>query len=347
MSSPSLSGYGSPFASTSSPQIRYEQTLGGGAFPSDSSPGLSNGYPEHYFPQGYQQGSPQLISSPQGQMLAPNGYRPSSGGGSRPHLSLSHPPQQPQQQQPQQGRYDQHHPHTSSPYSPHQQQQFYPQQPQPQPQPQPQQQGGSSGGAAGGYPSDTLSNGVYQSDDMHSQQSGGTSNSSNTNGTGKDKKGGLRRFKCEECGKSFPGRVGLVRHIRVHTGEAPFSCKECGKCFKQKGTLTSHMRIHTGEMPFECKLCSTKFRHRGNLSRHEKTCRKKQSKGTALPPSSSSAPPPTTTTTTSSSSSSSSTTSSSTNNVSDPNGGSSGSVKRVSSRAYASVSALGKYAQYD
>ena len=59
---------------------------------------------------------------------------------------------------------------------------------------------------------------------------------------------GKKIFPCMICGKVFPTKFKLDRHMMIHTGEKPYSCDVCGKRFNQKGNLKSHQIIH---MPTE------------------------------------------------------------------------------------------------
>lgn len=75
-------------------------------------------------------------------------------------------------------------------------------------------------------------------------------------------------YKCNECGKGFAQRGGLVTHSLVHTGAKPYVCTVCKKAFRQKYHLTQHNLIHSGVKPFSCEICHKSFNVKMNLREH-------------------------------------------------------------------------------
>lgn len=77
---------------------------------------------------------------------------------------------------------------------------------------------------------------------------------------------GSKRFKCEQCNKSFSLLPSLRVHMHTHTGR--FQCSDCERCFATATKLKEHIFIHTGERPFKCEECEKCFKCSTDRRRH-------------------------------------------------------------------------------
>lgn len=49
-------------------------------------------------------------------------------------------------------------------------------------------------------------------------------------------------FQCSWCFYSTPFKADLKKHILTHTGERPYSCHVCGRRFPRKDNLKRHIQ---------------------------------------------------------------------------------------------------------
>lgn len=97
-------------------------------------------------------------------------------------------------------------------------------------------------------------------------------------------------FRCTLCGKRFLTGSVYYQHRLIHRGERRYRCEECGKSFYRADALKNHLvawkscdlktlfnsnilllqRIHSGEKPHTCSECSRGFRQRGDRDKHVK-----------------------------------------------------------------------------
>lgn len=75
----------------------------------------------------------------------------------------------------------------------------------------------------------------------------------------------LKPFVCDECGKSFKGKLSLRRHKLAHR-DPSIKCKECKKCFRLQSAFAAHMLSHREK--HTCESCEKSFDFRKRYLKH-------------------------------------------------------------------------------
>ncbi|XP_066556747.1 zinc finger protein 408 [Amia ocellicauda] len=83
-------------------------------------------------------------------------------------------------------------------------------------------------------------------------------------------------YLCTECGKSYSSQESFRAHILQHRGERPFKCQHCDKSYGLKRDLKEHEILHTGERPYVCDICGKTFARRPSLRIHKDIHRMKE-----------------------------------------------------------------------
>lgn len=69
----------------------------------------------------------------------------------------------------------------------------------------------------------------------------------------------VRKVICDHCGKSYPTKYAVRKHIRCVHYVLPSPCKVCLKVFRNKTLLSAHMILHDQSKRIHfCPLCPDK-----------------------------------------------------------------------------------------
>lgn len=82
-------------------------------------------------------------------------------------------------------------------------------------------------------------------------------------------KPGTTSFPCGECGKHFPNRNFLKRHMASHSGARNYACTfaGCEQTYKYEKDLRNHYNIHTN-IKKKCLYCDREFIDNSNMRKH-------------------------------------------------------------------------------
>lgn len=87
---------------------------------------------------------------------------------------------------------------------------------------------------------------------------------------------GLKPYSCSECPKTYSSQENFKAHLLMHRGERPFKCQQCDKSYGVKRDLREHEVLHTGQRPFVCDVCGKAFARRPSLRIHRQAHRAKE-----------------------------------------------------------------------
>ncbi|KAM8960025.1 zinc finger protein 646 [Pelodytes ibericus] len=74
-------------------------------------------------------------------------------------------------------------------------------------------------------------------------------------------------YQCPDCHKEFFNLLALKNHLRIHR----YPCTDCGKAFRIASHLATHRKIHEQGGPFTCLVCSKRFFCRSSFEQHQLT----------------------------------------------------------------------------
>lgn len=82
-----------------------------------------------------------------------------------------------------------------------------------------------------------------------------------------------RKIKCDYygCGRTYCSYFNLKRHIESsHMGVRKFRCETCGRFLSSKQNYVDHQNIHSGAKPYICEFpgCSMRFRQLSQFYLH-------------------------------------------------------------------------------
>ncbi|CAH1784142.1 unnamed protein product [Owenia fusiformis] len=78
-----------------------------------------------------------------------------------------------------------------------------------------------------------------------------------------------RTFICDQCGKGFLNKTGLINHEGTHITVKAYKCSHCDKMYKTETLRKLHERRHTTDASrYICDICGLTFMYKSSLASH-------------------------------------------------------------------------------